>query len=116
MPYVHLITSTKMDEQSIATVRKIIGDTIAVIPGKSNEVTVIHIDPECIISQGDPANPRIFVEVRMFGPAPMGAKKNFAREICAELEKALGVPQQFISLNIIELETWGGNGNFNSFY
>ena len=51
----------------------------------------------------------------MFGPSAIGAKKAFAREICAALEAELGIPQQYISLNIIELDAWGGNGGFNTF-
>ena len=115
MPYVHLITSAKLNEEKIAAVRRIVGETIAVIPGKSFEVTTIHIDPEAIISRGDPADPCLFIEVRMFGPSAIGAKQAFAREISAALEKELGIPQKFISLNIIELDAWGGNGSFHTF-
>lgn len=115
MPYVRLCTSVKMDAEQIAAVRKIIGETICVIPGKSFEVTIIHIEPESIISCGNPADPSLFIEVRLFGPAPIDTKKEFARQICAALEEALGIPQKFISLNILELDTWGGNGGFKSF-
>lgn len=115
MPYVHLITSAKLNEEKIAAIRRIVGETIAVIPGKSFEVTTIHIDPEAIISRGEPSDPCLFLEVRMFGPAAIGAKKAFAKEICAALEAELGIPQRFMSLNIIELDAWGGNGGFNTF-
>ena len=115
MPYVHLITSAKMSEEKIAAVRRIVGETIAVIPGKSFEVTTIHIEPEAIISRGDPTDPCLFVEVRMFGPAAIDAKKAFAKAVCESLEGELGIPQRFISLNIIELDGWGGNGGFRTF-
>ena len=115
MPYFHLITSAKLSEEKIAAVRKIVGEVIAVIPGKSFEVTTIHIEPEAIISRGDPANPCLFIEVRMFGPSSIGPKQAFAREICAALEQELGIPQQYMSLNIIELDAWGGNGGFHTF-
>ena len=115
MPYVHIITSAKMNDEKVAAVRKIVGETIAVIPGKSFEVTTIHIEPEAIISRGDPANPSLFIEVRVFGPAAIDSKKAFAKAICAALEAELGIPQRFISLNIIELDAWGGNGGFMTF-
>lgn len=115
MPYVRLCTSAKMNDETVAAVRKIIGEKICLIPGKSFEVTTIHIEPASIISRGDPSDPSLFMEVRLFGPAPIGSKKNFASEICAALEAELNIPQRFISLNILELDTWGGNGNFNSF-
>lgn len=115
MPYVHLITSAKLTEEKIAAVRRIVGETITLIPGKSFEVTTIHVDPEAIISRGDPKDPCLFLEVRLFGPAPTGSKQAFAREICAALEKELDIPQKFMSLNIIELDAWGGNGGFHTF-
>ena len=115
MPYVHIITSAVLTEAKIAAVRRLVGETIALIPGKSFEVTTIHLEPDAIISRGDPANPCLFIEVRLFGPASTGSKQAFAKEICAALEKELDIPQKFISLNIIELDSWGGNGGFHTF-
>ena len=115
MPYVRLCTSAKMNEEAVAAVRKVIGDTISVIPGKNLESTVIHIEPEAIISRGDPSNPSLFIEVRMFGPAAIGAKKAFTKNVCEELEKVLNIPQNCIVLNIFELDSWGRNGIYSTY-
>lgn len=115
MPYVRICTSAKVNEEKVAAIRKIVGEKICLIPGKSFEVTIIHIEPEAIISRGDPSDPMLFMEVRLFGPTSTGSKKDFAREICAALEAELGIPQKFMSLNIMEMDGWGGNGGYNNF-
>ena len=115
MPYFHLITSASMNAEKIAAVRRIVGEIIPVTPGKSFEVTTIHIEPDAIISRGDPADPSLFLEVRLFGPASTGSKQAFAKQICAALEAELGIPQQYMTLNILELDAWGGNGGFFTF-
>ncbi|MGI6173925.1 MAG: tautomerase family protein [Christensenellales bacterium] len=115
MPYVRLCTSKHLSTDKIDAVRKIVGDTISLIPGKSFEVTTIHIEPDSLISRGDPSNPSLFIEVRLFGPSSTGSKKEFAKQICTSLESALDIPQKFISINILELDGWGGNGGYNTF-
>lgn len=115
MPYLHLSVSPKLSEEKIDAIHKAVAETIVLIPGKSYEVTTIHINDGQCISKADRSVPCGFCDIRMFGPAPIGAKRNFVRAFTDRLTEITGIPADHLAFNILELETWGGNGDIKSF-
>lgn len=115
MPFVRLTTSAKLKERDLQRARQIIGESISLIPGKTYEGTMIHIETEEAISRGDSENPTAFIEIRLFGSAPMSAKRELVSVLCELLEKDLGIPKNYVYLNILELNAWGTAGDFHAF-
>ena len=53
MPYVHLNVSKPLTEEQIQKARETIASFMPIIPGKTRENTMIHIDGNCSIFRGD---------------------------------------------------------------
>lgn len=115
MPYLHLSVSTKLTEEKINAIHKAVADTIVLIPGKSYDVTIVHINDDQCISRKDRSRPFGFCDIRLFGPAPIGSKRDFVKAFTERLTEITGIPASGFSFNILELDTWGGNGDMKSF-
>ena len=115
MPYLHLSVSPKLNEEKIAAIHKAVAETISIIPGKSYEVTTIHINDDQCISKIDPSVPCGFCDIRLFGPAPIGTKRDFIKAFTARITEITGIPATHLAFNMLELDTWGGNGDMKSF-
>ena len=115
MPYLHLSVSPKLDEEKITAIHKAVAETITIIPGKSYQVTTIHINDGQCISLADRSVPCGFCDIRLFGSAPIGSKRDFAKAFTARITEITGIPAAHFSINMLELETWGRNGDVKSF-
>ena len=115
MPYLHLSVSPKLDEEKISAIHKAVAETITIIPGKSYEVTTIHINDDQCISKADRSIPCGFCDIRLFGPAAIGSKREFVKAFTARITEITGIPATHFGINMLELETLGGNGDMRSF-
>ncbi len=51
------------------------------------------------------------VEIKIFGTAPRSAYDAMTRDVCAILERELGVPGDRIYVKYEECDKWGWNGS-----
>ncbi len=109
MPYLHLSVQNPLTAQEKHALCESIGPLMPLLPGKTRQNTMMHIEDSCFIELGDD-KPCLFLEVRMFKPSPEENKQAFVKAISELLEEKLGVPQNRMYINMIELDAWGSNG------
>lgn len=113
MPYIHMQTSVKLSDAQVVDLRKAVYDLIPLIPGKTYDVTMIHISDNQIITLKDVDAPAMFIDLRLMGPAPFADKQNFVKEFTQRMNELTGVDEHHIYYNITEMEEWGAHGNYN---
>lgn len=113
MPYVHLSIPNSLNEAEVNELREAMASLMPILPTKTRENTMIHIEPGCHIALGNPEPPCLFLEARLYQASPWESKQQFVREISALLEQRLGVPQSRMYINLIELEHWGAGGVYS---
>lgn len=112
MPYVSISTPKALSAAEKDALKSSVGTLIAIIPGKSEAVLMVDImDDHAMYFRGKEI-PCAFVDVRLYGPAPFEEKKDFTEQLCAAIEKDIGVPKGDIFLNIQEFGNWGSGGTF----
>lgn len=112
MPYVQVNLSQTLSEEEKTAVIDLINKKITLIPNKVPEVTMIHIADGCTMQMGYAKDPVVFIDVRLFKPAPFDAKADFVREVTENLAPMFGLNPRYIYFNIQEFENWGSNGGF----
>lgn len=113
MPYIHISTSVRLDEARTTALRQAVSELIPLIPGKTADVTMIHIDAEQQMHLKDEGVPCAFVDLRLKGPAPFEAKQRFAEAFGRRLSEITGVDARHTYLNVIELAEWGAGGGYS---
>ena len=113
MPYVAFSTSLELDCSLKDRVKEIIGELIALIPGKTVEVTMFNINGGAYLKKGTGDAPCAFVDVRLRGAADFAAKDAFVAGMCKSLKEEFGIDPAYVYINFIEFETWGSNGGLH---
>lgn len=110
MPYLNLRTSTRLDAGRREAVRAAIADHMPILPEKTRDNTMIQIDDGCHLYMGAGEEPCAFIDLRVYQPSPMEAKRAFIEKLCAALASLIDTPVNRIYVNLIEMENWGANG------
>lgn len=113
MPYLQLNTSVSLSESEKKALFDEIGELMPLIPGKSRQNTMMHFIGGQTMELGD-AEPCLYLEVRLYKPAPYENKQAFTSQICALLEKKLGVQQSRMYVNLVEMQEWGSGGQYKA--
>lgn len=112
MPYVSVSVSRALDNSQKEALKSGLGRIIALIPGKTEEVTMVRIEDGCTLYKGGRAlDSGAFVEVRLYGKADIKDKKKFTEAVFATLESQFGVSPEETYLNILEMDSWGFGGS-----
>jgi phenylpyruvate tautomerase PptA (4-oxalocrotonate tautomerase family) len=113
MPYLSVNLSKDISDQHKENIKNKIGEIIALIPGKSEAVTMVDISGgHSLYKGGMKLKNGAFVEVRLKGKAGLKDKDALTKAIFGMLKELLGSPEDEIYLNIIEFENWGYGGRF----
>lgn len=111
MPYICVSVSKTLEENQKEQIKADLGSLISLVPGKTEEVTMVRIEDGCTLYKAGKALANgAFVEVRLYGAAPQRDKEKFTEAVFLSLEKQLGTQPNDIYLNIFELESWGTKG------
>ncbi len=111
MPYISVNVSSTLKEDDKERLKAKLGETIAVIPGKTEAVTMVSITDSCALYMGGrPLVKGAFIETRIYGTAEKTHKENYVKALFAAMEDVLGYPKEDIYINFLELESWGLNG------
>ena len=113
MPYVGFETSIELSQTQKETVKKMIGEIISLIPGKTVETTMFNIKGGAFLEKGETADECAFVDVRLRGTAPNEAKDAFVKAFCAKLKSEFGLEPSHVYMNFSEFEVWGSNGGLH---
>jgi phenylpyruvate tautomerase PptA (4-oxalocrotonate tautomerase family) len=111
MPYVSISVSKTLDDSQKDALKSGMGQVITMIPGKTEEVTMVRIEDGCALWKGGSAlESGAFVEVRLYGKAPMADKQRFTEAAFSMLENKAGISPKETYLNILEMDSWGSGG------
>lgn len=111
MPYICISVSKTLENQQKEQIKAELGQMITLIPGKTEEVTMVRIEDSCMLYKaGKALSNGAFIEVRLYGPAPQPDKEKFTTAVFQAFEKLLGIQPSDIYLNIFEMESWGTKG------
>ena len=110
MPYVHIVTTAPMDDAKKSALLEKVAPLLPILPGKSRENSMVHIDGGAFMAMGDPAEACAFCEIRLYRQSPMEAKAEFTEKLTALLGEACAVPAKKVYINFFEMENWGLGG------
>ena len=110
MPYLHLSVTNALSAEENHALCEAIGPIMPLLPTKSRENTMMHIEDGCSMELGRGGEPCLFLEVRLYKKAPEENKDAFVKAISELLEAKLGVKQARMYINLLELDAWGSNG------
>ncbi len=111
MPYICVSVSKTLEANQKEQLKAELGRLITLVPGKTEEVTMVRIEDGCTLYKaGKALGNGAFIEVRLYGAAPQRDKEKFTEAVFQSMEKLLGTQPGDIYLNIFEMESWGTKG------
>ena len=114
MPYIAVNTAQKLSDAQKEKIKTELGRLITVIPTKTEAVTLIDISDSRSIYKGGENVSGAFIDVRLFRKADFESKKKFTEETFEMFSRELGIKKENMYLSIMEFDTWGSGGTFNS--
>ena len=111
MPYINVSVSKTLDESQKEQVKAELGRLITLIPGKSEDVTMVRVEGGCTLYKGGKAlDNGAFVDIRLYGAASQQSKEKFTQAVFQSFEKLMGSQPEDIYLNIFEMNSLGAGG------
>ena len=112
MPFIHTITTKKINESDRETLKKELGQIIGEIPGKSERWLMLGFSDETkMYFHGDDSADTAYIEVSIYGGASDDAYDCLTEKICELFGRVLGIPSDRIYIKYEEAEHWGWNGS-----
>jgi phenylpyruvate tautomerase PptA (4-oxalocrotonate tautomerase family) len=99
-----------MDDTKKSALLEKVAPLLPILPGKSRENSMVHIDGGAFMAMGDPAEACAFCEIRLYRQSPMEAKAAFTEKLTALLGESCAVPPKKVYINFFEMENWGLDG------
>jgi phenylpyruvate tautomerase PptA (4-oxalocrotonate tautomerase family) len=110
MPNLNICIGKHVSDEIKNDLQLEIGSTISIIPGKSNENTVIMINDDYLMFNNGKKVERVFVDVRLFRSSSDESKKAFSDKLFSIFAELLDIPPNHVQINFIELPNWASNG------
>lgn len=113
MPVIHTHVSVKTTPEQREALKKIYGQAISAIPGKSEGWLMCPFEDDMpIYFAGDNSKPAAYVEVNAFGrtEVPRSAWEKLSAAIMPALEEVLSIPQDRVYIRYTATSDWGWNG------
>ncbi len=112
MPYISTKVSVSLSKEKEESIKKKLGEAIALIPGKSEQWLMVSFEENCsLYFKGSAAKPMAFVEVKLFGKSTKDAYQKVTARITAILQEELDISAECVYVTYTEVEHWGWNGN-----
>jgi phenylpyruvate tautomerase PptA (4-oxalocrotonate tautomerase family) len=111
MPYINISLSKEVTSEQKEQIKARMGKIITLVPGKSEEVTMIDISGSHSLYMGGRALENgAFVDIRLKGKADIKGKEDLTEAVFKSLKELLGTKEEDIYLNITEFDNWGSKG------
>ncbi|MGB7595042.1 MAG: hypothetical protein WBL80_05725 [Erysipelotrichaceae bacterium] len=110
MPNLNICIGKRVSDEIKNDLQLEIGRTMFIIPGKTNENTVIMINDNYQMFNNGEKVERVFVDVRLFKSSSDESKKAFSDNLFSIFAKLLDIPPNHVQINYIELSNWASNG------
>ncbi|MDR1901127.1 MAG: hypothetical protein LBQ88_02425 [Treponema sp.] len=112
MPYISVAIGQKLTAQQKEKVKTELGRLITIIPGKTEQDLIVHIQDGALYMGGTEA-PSAYIDLRLYIKTDMEAKKRFTRELFAFITGEFGIEADRQYLTISEYDNWGYDGEFH---
>ncbi|MCP5459295.1 MAG: hypothetical protein H6971_06680 [Gammaproteobacteria bacterium] len=111
MPLLQLQVSTPVAEDKQAGLLSALSKVMSEAIGKPERYVMVTLKTGPVLMSGD-AGPGAFADVRSIGGLNSGVNKQLAQNICALLQKELGIAGERVFLNFTDVSAghWGWNG------
>ena len=113
MPYISVTIGQKLSAIQRQKLKTEFGRLITLIPKKTEPDLIVNIQDGGAVYMGGAEVPCAYIDVRLYGKAPIGAKRKFTKEIFTLLSKDLGIPIEHQYLTINECDHWGYDGKWH---
>lgn len=112
MPYIEIITNTRVEKAAAAALVKELGEIIALIPGKSEQWLMVHIEDQATLSfAGDLEKPAALATLKAFGVEQSeDCYAALTKAISAACTRLLGVEAARLYTEYETTSHWGWNG------
>ena len=110
MPFIQVSLSEKLASEKKEAVKQMLGETIALLPGKSEAALMLRLDDDVsMYFKGKPGQCAM-IAVHLYKASPLEAKKDYAAKVLTEFSSLTGVPGDRIFMNFTEHDDWAANG------
>ena len=90
MPYMHVRTNVKVDQDKRLSLKKAFGEAISLLPGKSESWLMVDIEDEaCLFFAGEGERPLAMVETELLGKSTPAAYEKLTARVCEIMEREL---------------------------
>lgn len=110
MPYIDLKTNVEVSDTQKGKLTAILGDAIALIPGKSEEWLMVNISEKQSMAFAGKRTACAMLEVKIFGKADKDSYDRLTKALCHEVSSTLGIAPDRIYVKYEEVSHWGWNG------
>ena len=112
MPFIHVYTSTKIQEAEKEKLMKSFGKEISTLEGKSEQWLMVKIsDDQKMCFQGNSKEPWGILEVSVYGSATPEEYEKLTEKLTATVAESTGIPKDRIYVKYAETPYWGWNGS-----
>ena len=111
MPYIQVSMSESLDDTRIMSLKAMLGEKIALLPGKSESVLMVEIN-NCsnMFFKGEPGNCAM-IQVHLYKESPKDAKNLFTSEMLESFSEITNIPIDRIFMNFAEHSEWASRGS-----
>ncbi|MEE0967019.1 MAG: hypothetical protein U0L85_08200 [Bacilli bacterium] len=110
MPYISFKTTKVLTLQQELDLKKISGKIITLLPGKTEDYLMVHIEDNQLIYFKGKEVDCIMIDCQVYGHPDLESKQNFVRELMKEVERITKIPVYNQYLTFEEKDEWGMNG------
>ena len=112
MPYIAINTAQSLSDSQKEKIKSELGRLMSIIPTKNEAGLLIDFSGGHTVFKAGAKVDGAFIDIRLFHKSEMEPKKQYVAEVFGLLSRELGLKKEHIYLNILELESWGSNGEF----
>lgn len=110
MPFIHAHIGPRLTEPQRDEVKRMLGDKISLLPGKSEASLMIRIDAgTAMYFRGEP-DACAMIQVHLYQASVREAKARFAAEVIDALGSLTGLQADQIYLHFFEHQEWAAGG------
>lgn len=111
MPYIRTTVSNTISDDARDSLKKKLGEAIALIPGKSEAWLMLAFEDNMkMYFKGECTEEYAYVEVSLFGSTSDAAYERLTAAISEIINEELGIDRANIYVKYEEAEHWGWNG------
>lgn len=112
MPFITARVNTKIDKNQEIKIKTLMGQVIALIPGKSEKYLMLGLEDDYKFYLRGDSQKAALIEASIFGNEDHEGFKEFAQETTKIFNGVLNIPAENIYINFADIKAWAVKGVF----